>query len=278
MFKREYQKIKKIGFLGPSGTFTEEAASSLNGELKTFDSISGVLDAVKNKNVDLGVVPIENSIEGPVGLVLDLLVHNYNLRIFKELILPIRHNLLLNKNAKMEDIEIIFSVSQALSQCRKFIEDLGVKTRGTSSTAAAAEMILGKKKAAAIGTEKAAEIYGLKIELRNIQDYKNNLTRFIVLSDQDHLPTGRDKTSVIFSLIKDRSGGLYEILGEFAKADVNLTKIESRPSKEKLGRYIFFIDFEGHRKNESIVNVLNIIRSKVRYIKILGSYPSAGEG
>jgi len=263
----------KIGYFGPAGTFTEEAASLLEGELVAFDSIIGVLDAVKNKEVDMGVVPIENSIEGSVGLTLDLIAHDYDLCIKKEIIIPIHHNLLLNKEAEIDDIEIIYSHIQALSQCRKFIEKLNIKTQTASSTAGAAELVIGKKNSAAIATERAAKIYELKIAARDIQDYKNNVTRFIVLNDHDNIPTGNDKTSIMFSLIEDRPGGLYEILGEFAGMNVNLTKIESRPSKEKLGSYIFFVDFEGHRKDDKIKNLLNNIKSKIGYIKILGSYP-----
>lgn len=259
------------------GTFTEEAASKLKGKLIAFDSIIEVLDAVQDKKVDIGVVPIENSIEGSVGATLDLLSHNYNLCIKKEIILPIHHNLLVRKGTKIKDIKCIYSHMQALAQCRRFIEKFNVKTYATSSTAAAAETILGRENAAAIGTKKAAKIYGLEIAASDIQDYKNNLTRFVVLGDHDHSITGSDKTSIVFSLVEDRPGGLYEILGEFAKRDVNLTKIESRPSKEKLGSYIFFVDFEGHRMNRKIRDILNIIRSKTPSVKILGSYPIGGD-
>ncbi|MBM4241290.1 MAG: prephenate dehydratase [Euryarchaeota archaeon] len=268
---------RKIGFLGPFGTFTEEAASKIKGELIAFDSIFEILEAVNNKEADFGVVPIENSIEGSVGLTLDLLAHDYDLAINREIVIPISHNILVNEGTGIEDIEVIYSHGQALSQCRKFIQKLAVKTRATSSTAAAAEFIQGRKNTAAIGTKRAAEIYGLKIIAEDIQDYKNNLTRFIVLGQKDHSRTGFDKTSIVFFLYEDRPGGLYEILGEFAKRDLNLTKIESRPSKEKLGSYIFFLDFEGHRSDKKIENVLNMIRSKTHYVKILGSYPIEGD-
>ncbi len=210
-------------------------------------------------------------------MTLDLMVHDYDLKIRNEITLPISHKLLVNLDVKLEDIDIIYSHIQALSQCRKFLNKLRVVTHATPSTSAAAELVFGKKNAAAIGTERAAQIYGLKIEAHDIQDYKNNVTRFVVLNHADHPMTGRDKTSIVFALMEDKPGGLYEILGEFAKMDINLTKVESRPSKEKLGRYIFFIDFEGHRTDPEIRNILNIIKSKVEYIKILGSYPTEGE-
>lgn len=266
-----------MGFFGPSGTFTEEAALMVGGRLISFDTIPEVFEAVYRDKVDMGVVPIENSIEGSVGITLDLLAHDYNLKIKREIIVPISHNLLLNPDTDLGDVEVVYSHSQALSQCRKFIEGMGVVTRATPSTSAAAELITGKKKAAAIGTKRAAEIYGLKIAAQDIQDYENNRTRFVVLDQEDHPLTGRDKTSVMFFLVEDKPGGLYEILGEFAVRKVNLTKIESRPSKDKLGSYIFFVDFEGHRDDQDIGNILNIIKSKVEYIKILGSYPREGD-
>lgn len=267
-----------IGFLGPSGSYAEEAASKIKGELVAFCSIMEVIDAVDQDIVDIGVVPIENSIEGPVGVTLDLLANDYDLKIKKEIILPISHNLLLNDESNLEDIEIIYSHAQALSQCRKFIEKIGANPVATSSTSAAAEIVKGKKNAAAIGNRRAAEIYGLKIAAENIQDFENNLTRFVVINKEDHIPTGHDKTSVVFSLIEDRPGGLYDVLGEFAKRNINLTKIESRPSKKKLGTYIFFIDFEGHREDNEVANILNQIKintmkTKISYIKLLGSYP-----
>lgn len=271
--------MTKTGFFGPPGTFTEEAALTLDGELVAFNTIPEVFEAVKSRKVDKGVVPIENSIEGSVGVTLDLLSHDYDLKIKKEIIIPISHNLLINIDSEISDVSVVYSHSQALSQCRKFIESLGsgIETRSAPSTAAAAELIVGKKHAAAIGTRRAAKIHNLKIAAQDIQDYKNNLTRFVVISTDDHFKTGNDKTSIVFSIMEDKPGGLYEILGIFARRNINLTKIESRPSKEKLGRYIFFADFEGHQEEEEIRNILNMIKSKVGYIKIFGSYPKEGD-
>lgn len=267
----------KIAFFGPSGTFTEEAALTLEGEHISFNTISEVFKAVNDGEVDCGVVPIENSIEGSVGITLDLLTHDYDLKIKGEIILPISHNLLINPDAEIQDIKTIYSHSQALSQCRKFIENLDVEVRSVTSTSRASELIVGKKSSAAISTRRAAEINGLNIVAVDIQDYKKNLTRFIIISREDHVKTGNDKTSVVFSLSEDRPGGLYGILGVFADYNINLTKIESRPSKEKLGRYIFFIDFEGHRKDQMIRNIINVIEPKVEYVKIFGSYPKEGD-
>jgi len=267
----------KIGFFGPAGTFTEEAASTLEGDLVPYDTIPEVFQAVHMKEVDLGVVPIENSIEGSVGVTLDLLAHQYLLKIKGEITIPISLNLLINPDAELEDVEVVYSHYQPLSQCRMFLERMGVRTQATRSTVEASEIIKNEKNGAAIGTRRAASLYGLKIAAENIQDHANNMTRFVVIDHDDHAPTGKDKTSVVLCLSDDRPGGLYEILGEFASENINLTKIESRPSKEKLGRYIFFVDLEGHRKDIKIMNVINMIRSKVGYIKILGSYPQEGD-
>jgi len=267
----------RIGFFGPAGTFTEEAASSIGGELIPYDTIPEVFQAVHTGEVDRGVVPIENSIEGSVGVTLDLLAHQYLLKIRGEIVIPISHNLLINPDAELEDVEVVYSHYQPLSQCRMFLEKMEVKTQATQSTAAAAEMIIGHKNWAAIGTRRAALLYGLKISAEDIQDHASNMTRFVVIDHQDHAPTGKDKTSVVLCLSQDRPGGLYDILGEFASENINLTKIESRPSKEKLGSYIFFVDLEGHHKDLKIRNVINKIRSKVGYIKILGSYPQEGD-
>jgi prephenate dehydratase len=272
------KKGKNIAFLGPSGTFTHEAASILNGNLTSYCSIPSVMNSVVMGKCSKGIVPIENSIEGPVGLTLDLFAHKIDLNIEKEIIISVSHNLLVDKEIyknidDVNEIKDVYSHSQALAQCQNYLENNNMKTHFTLSTAAAAKSIKGNKRVAAIGTLKAAEIYGLKAIDKNIQDIKNNQTRFIVLSKNYTKPSGHDKTSILFSFFDDNPGRLHDILGIFAKNDINLTKIESRPSKEGIGKYIFFVDFEGHRDDDKIKNILNIIEDKVSYIKILGSYP-----
>jgi prephenate dehydratase len=269
--------MNRIGYLGPPGTFTEEAALTIQGKHIAFSNIRTVFEAVKSGDVECGVAPIENSIEGSVGVTLDLMTHDYDLKIKGEILLPISNNLLINNDARIEDLKSVYSHSQALSQCKKFIEGLNVDIHSASSTAAAANLISGNKYAAAIGTRRAAQLNNLKIAAYDIQDYKNNITRFIIINREDHAKTGKDKTSIVFSLLEDEPGGLYGILGIFAENNINLTKIESRPAKEKLGRYLFYIDFEGHREEELIRNILNIIKSKVGYIKMFGSYPKEGD-
>ncbi|MBF4468451.1 MAG: prephenate dehydratase [Methanobrevibacter arboriphilus] len=272
-----------MAFLGPKGTFSHEAASILEGELVSYCSIPSVMSSVVTGECCKGIVPIENSIEGPVGLTLDLLAHKINLNIERELIIPINHNLLVDEDNYDNIIDIntikdVYSHSQALAQCQNYLENHNMKTHFTLSTAAAAKSIKGKIGVGAIGTLKAAELYGLKAIDKNIQDIKNNQTRFIVLSKDQTEISGNDKTSILFSLFDDNPGGLHDILGIFAKNNINLTKIESRPSKEGLGKYIFFVDFEGHKNEDIVENILNTIEEKVSYLKILGSYPKVNFG
>jgi prephenate dehydratase len=244
----------------------------LEGNLISYCSIPSVFQSVDDEECSKGIVPIENSIEGPVGLTLDLLVHT-DLQIEKELVIPVNHNLLSAYDVDIQDISNVYSHSQALAQCQNYLDKYNFKTHFTLSTAAAAKSIHGDKEAAAIGTLKAAELYDLKVIDKNIQDIENNQTRFIVLSKNKQKFHENSKTSIIFSLKKDNPGGLHDILGVFAEYGVNLTKIESRPSKEGLGKYIFFVDFEGHQDNEDIENILNNIKTKTSFMKILGSYP-----
>lgn len=261
-----------VSFLGPSGTFSQEAAEKISDNLISLCTIPAVMDSVETNKCKYGIVPIENSIEGPVGITLDSLAHNFDLKIFKEIIIPINHCLLINPDAEISDITDIYSHNQAIAQCQGYIFDKNFNQHFTVSTAKACEFIKDNKNFAAIGNSKASEIYGLKIADSKIQDMKNNETRFVVLSKESHKYTGSDKTSIIFSVDDDRPGQLYEILGIFNRFNVNLTKIESRPSKEGLGNYLFFIDFQGHITEAHIIEILNEIEEKSIFLKILGSY------
>jgi len=260
-----------ISFLGPKGTFTHEAASKIGDNLTDYCSIPQVMESVESEKYLKGVVPIENSIEGSVGITLDSLAHKFNLKISGEIILPINHHLL--SNVDFSKIEDVYSHPQALAQCQSFLDENNFTSHYALSTAQAAKNILNMDNAGAIGTLKAAELYGLNIVESNIQDTDNNQTRFVVLSKKDCEKTGHDKTSIVFSIYEDYPGQLYQILEVFAKNNVNLTKIESRPSKKGLGKYIFFIDFLGHRNDENIKEILDKIEKLVPFIKILGSYP-----
>ncbi len=268
-------KIDKVSFLGPKGTFSHEAASYISDNLISYCSISEVMQSVVSNECIKGIVPIENSIEGPVNLTLDALIHDFDLNIVGEIIIPINHNLLAPYGVNIEDIKEVYSHSQALGQCRYYLEKHNMNPNYTVSTAEAARKVSegGKSYYGAIGTLKAAEIYGLNVIDKNIQEKSNNQTRFVVLSKESTLSTGYDKTSIAFSLFEDCPGGLYEILGVFAKNNINLSKVESRPSKEGLGHYVFFVDFEGHQSDDSIKVILDTLKSKTSFIKILGSYP-----
>jgi prephenate dehydratase len=188
--------------------------------------------------------------------------------------MPINHNLIAKKGAKISDIKYVYSHSQALSQCQDYLETKKMKPLFTLSTAAAVKLITKKENAAAIGTLKAAEIYGLNIIDENIQDCDNNQTRFIILSKDRALKSEDNKTSILFASYQDSPGELYNILGFFAKHNINLTKIESRPSKEKLGNYIFFLDFKGHEDDKIIREILDNIKKRTSLMKLLGSYPN----
>ena len=231
------------------------------------------MESVANDECSFGVVPIENSIEGPVGITLDSLAHKFDLKIYKEIIIPINQNLIVNPGCTMDDIEDVYSHAQAIAQCQEFIRENKIQPHYAISTARAAKDIIGYNSKAAIGNSKIVDLYGLEILKSNIQDVDNNETRFVVVSKKYHEITGKDKTSIIFSIYEDKPGGLYKILGIFEKNNINLTKIESRPSKKGLGKYLFFVDFNGHKDEELVKNILNEVEENTYFLKILGSYP-----
>ncbi len=268
---------EKVAFLGPQGTFSHEAASLVSDDLISYCSIPTVMSSVESGECVCGIVPIENSIEGPVSLTLDSLIHNFDLKIKNEIIIPINHNLLAASDVTVDEIENVYSHSQAIGQCQPYLERNNLTAHYSLSTAAAAKRVAETGEDAAIGTLKAAELYNLKVIDTNIQENFNNQTRFVVLDKEDSPITGNDKTSISFSLFEDKPGGLYEILSIFAEENINLTKIESRPSKEGLGHYIFFIDMEGHRLDENISRILNELESNTSFFKVLGSYPVYSE-
>jgi prephenate dehydratase len=245
----------------------------VGNDLIPYCTIPAVMQSVENGETVYGVVPIENSIEGPVGITLDSLAHKFNLSIYKELIIPINQNLIVNPGTKMEDIEDVYSHAQAISQCQEFISRNKIQPHYAVSTARAAKDIIGDKTKAAIGNAMAVELYDLEILEANIQDTENNETRFVVLSKNCHEPTGSDKTSIIFSIYEDRPGGLYNILGIFQKNKINLTKIESRPSKKGLGKYLFFVDFIGHKDDAVVQDIIEEIGENTYFLKVLGSFP-----
>ncbi len=265
----------KIGVLGPEGSYSEKAAKSWQpgAQLKYFGDFEEVLVAVEAADVDLGVVPLENSLEGAVGLTMDLLLR-LQVRIIGEVNLPIRHCLVGRGEG---EIKVILSHPQALAQCRQYIRRQypGIEVRTTGSTSHAAKLAQEFPEMAAIAEAGTAQKYSLQVLDRDIQDAKENITRFAVVGKETPLATGRDKTSLVIYLDKDRPGALFDILQEFAKRGINLTRIESRPSRRGLGDYYFYIDLEGHILDEPVQEALQGILRKAAMVKVLGSYPRA---
>lgn len=285
----------KVGFLGPEGTFCEEASKiylkRVPGriELIPYTTIHDLLYAVDRGRISEAIVPIENSIEGTVGVVTDMLVKDVNLVIRQEIVIPIFHYLIAQKGTRLSEVTDVISHPQALDQCKDFLRKKlpKVKLHFSYSTSDAVRQVatsMGEKIIAhgrvkgnvfaAIGTKNSAKLYGMKVLAQKI-NARENQTRFIVLAKRDHAPTKKDKTSIIFSIRSDRPGGLHDILAVFAVRNINLTKIESRPSKKALGDYHFFADMEGHRREKMIDQTLKEIKRKSSFLKLLGSYPRA---
>lgn len=273
----------KIGFLGPEGTFTQRAVQIYTAdnpaELVAMSSIRETLLAVQKDELNLAVIPFENSLEGSVPVVLDILAWEADLHIIDELILPISQTLMINPGAKWQDITEIYTHPQSAGQCRLFLETHLPKaelylTNSNSEGAKQAKQV--GISAGAIGPEQAAEIFGLEVVLRDIQDKKDNFTRFVVVSKNSaKSPGAQNKTSIVFST-EHKPGSLACILDIFSLWDINMSKIESRPSRGKLGRYIFFIDIEGHMVDPDVRDALTMVKRKTTFYKFLGSYPRAG--
>jgi prephenate dehydratase len=270
-----------IGYLGPAGTYTEEMVLSTylkqkNIKLVPYTSIDAVIRAVEAGEVTEGVVPIENSLEGSVNITLDTLAHEVNLFITKEMVQPIKHHLLIHKTGSIDKINVIVSHPQALAQCRQYINQNfpRAELKVVDSTAAAALLVAeGALDHAAIGGLRAGEIHGLKVVAASIEDQHNNCTRFIVLKSRPELAkAGHCKTSVVCKINGQRPGSLYELLSEFVKYDVNLTKIESRPARTGLGEYIFFLDLDGSIYEAPVRNAIKAVELKSLWFKNLGSY------
>lgn len=269
----------KIGYLGPRGTFSQEALEKYVGDklhnAVDFNTISDILHAVEGGDIHEAVVPIENSIEGAVNATMDMLAFDVDLKIKAEFSIAINQHLLIKKGAKKENVRCIISHPQPLGQCRSFIDahfpDAVLKF-SYSTAEAASEVAEGKGDSAAIASISAAKVYGLDVAARGIQDNFNNRTRFVVLSRESEKRSGLDKTSLVFST-EDKPGSLYRILDIFNLWDINMTRIESRPAKNQLGKYIFFIDIEGHIKDADVRDAITMVKRKTSFFKFLGSYP-----
>ena len=268
----------KVAFQGERGAYSESAVYTYFGdeaEVKPCRDLTEVFESVDKQEVPVGVVPVENSLEGSVNQTYDLFL-THNLKVSGEVIIRISHCLIANPSTSLEAVKTVYSHPQALAQCRSFLERLGSDLIPTYDTAGSVKILKekGLKNAAAVASEKAAEIYGMKILAREIEDTPTNYTRFFVISKNDSPKTGKDKTSIIFAATHT-PGSLYHALSEFAKRNINLTKIESRPTKQKAWEYNFYLDFEGHRTEENCVAALNALEKSGAFLKILGSYPKA---
>lgn len=268
----------KVAFQGERGAYSESAVYQFFGsetQVKPYREFKDVFDSVEKQETQHGVVPMENSIEGSINQNYDLFL-KYDLKVCGEVIIKIQHYLIANPGTALADIKAVYSHPQALAQCRQFLIELGRELIPTYDTAGSVKMIKekGLKNAAAVASERAAKIYDMQILAKDIADNPENYTRFFVLSKGDATPTGKDKTSIIFGA-KHAPGALYHALGEFAKREINLTKIESRPTKQTPWEYNFYLDFEGHRNEKLCAQTLKALEKYASFIKVLGSYPKA---
>ncbi len=273
-----------MGFFGPTGTFTEQALLTqpdlLSGEVRALASIRDVLFATEAGEIDLGFTPIENSIEGSVTVTIDTLAFDVELLIQREVVIPVHMTLMASPGVALGDIKTVVSFPHALAQCRSFFHATlpGVETRSAASTADAARLLAesADPHTAALGPARAAEVYGLDVLATGIEDHPENETRFVVVAHTGiPAPTGHDKSSIVVFQRADAPGSLLAILQEFSARNINLTKLESRPTKKGLGDYCFVIDLEGHIDDELVADGLRALKSK-HDVKFLGSYPAAG--
>jgi chorismate mutase / prephenate dehydratase len=266
----------KVTYQGETGAYSEMAVFKFFGskvEPVPCKDFREVFESVKTGAVPHGVVPIENSIEGSVNQNYDLFLA-YDLKVCGEVAIKLAHVLIANPNTELENVKTVYSHPQALAQCRSYLEKHKWEISPAYDTAGSVKIIKEKNltNAAAIASEKAADLYGMKILARNISDNPSNYTRFLVLGTEDAAPTGDDKTSIIFSS-KHAPGTLYHAIGEFATRNINLTRIESRPTKTTAWQYNFYLDFEGHRTEKRCAEALQALEKFAIFVKILGSYP-----
>jgi len=275
-----------IAFLGPAGTFTEEAlltqADYAAAAMVPESSLADVLDAVVEGRVDMAFVPLENSIEGTVRETLDSLVFDVDLLIQREVVLDVHLNLVAPKGTSLDDIRRVVSFPVATAQCRRFLAERLPRADvvAASSTAEAARLV-GEERVmgtAALSPRLAASLYGLEVVVAGVEDHPDNQTRFVAVARSGiPAPTGHDKTSIVCFQGVDRPGSLHAILSELAARSINLTKIESRPTKSGLGHYCFIIDLEGHLDDEVVADCLRVLHAELAEVKFLGSYPAGGE-
>jgi chorismate mutase/prephenate dehydratase len=268
----------RIGYLGPAGSFSHNAAMLKFGqsvEYEPLTDIASIFDEVSKGHCDLGLAPVENTMGGGVIETLDALIDS-DVKVCAEVLMAIHHNLL--GNCPLQEVEKIYSKPEVFAQCRNWLSATfkGTQTIPVASTARAAQLAAEEPRAAAIGSTVAAELYGLRIICENVEDIANNVTRFLVISKEDARPTGEDKTAILFSTAH-KAGALADVLDVFKRYDINLTNIESRPSRKRQWEYYFFVDFLGHRTEKHIQEGMEESRKHCLQLSILGSFPRATE-
>lgn len=276
---RTVQQTKPVAYLGPEGSFCHEAALSFFGQSLRFqgaESIEALFSMVEEGMCEQGLVPVENSYEGSVNTTLDLF-YTYDLHIIAEVFVRIRHHLLCRKK-QGENITCLYSHPMALAQCRLWLKAHlpGIKVRETQSTSAAARLVADEPGAYAIGSRLAASAYGLTIIEEGIEDYPGNVTRFVVMGKTGAGPTSNDKTSILFS-IPHKAGSLLKAIEPLASRGINMTRIESRPTRLKNWEYLFYVDIEGHEMDEKVSGALREMGEYCAFVKRLGSYPAGGD-
>jgi prephenate dehydratase len=275
--------MPRVAYLGPPGTFSEEALLSAPdlaaAERVALESIPAVIAAVGHDGIQAGVVPLENAIEGSIDLTMDTLVFDSDLLIRRELVLPISLNLIARPGTKLKDVRAVASIPVATGQCRHWLAAKlpAAEILAANSTAAAVAQVARSRKPglAAIGNRLAAERHGLPVIARDIADHSENETRFAIVGRGIPAPTGHDKTSIVCFQRENRPGSLLLILQEFAARRINLTGLHSRPTRRGLGRYCFVMDLEGHVADELVADALRELQAKHAGVKFLGSYPAA---
>ena len=273
---------RRIAHLGPRGTYTEAAAIVYDADavLLPQPNVAAAVAAVEAGEADAAVCAIENSVEGGVTETLDqLLREDFDLSISGEVVLPIRHALIGAAGIDLSTATVVYSHPQALAQCRERLRELVPNATPVAalSTASAIEEAIAESGAVAVGSELAAQLLGATIYARDIADAAGNETRFIVLTAEDHEPTGSDKTSIAFTTYHDRPGSLVDVLGQLSQRSLNMTRIESRPTREQLGTYVFLVDFDGHRAASDVADALEAVAESTLLLRVLGSYPRSAE-
>ena len=272
------QRGVRVAYLGPRATYSHQAAIQQFGhmaELVSAVTLDEIFERVEAGSAEFGVVPVENSNEGVVSHTLDLFIDS-PLTICAEVHVEIHHDLLSGEE-DLARITDVYSHPQGLAQCRRWL-DLnlrGARQHSTHSTASAAELVAGRVGAAAIASPLAAELYGLRVIGSGIEDNRDNTTRFLVIGQTPPAPGERDATSILFSIKRDLAGALYRALEPFAQNGVNLTRIESRPTRVRAWEYVFFCDFEGHAGEDVVARAIEELRGRCDFVKVLGSYPQA---